>query len=266
MTTLTTDDALAVATTLDIQTLPSSLAIYPRHADYDQLAAAQQSALSQLRDRGVLDHSGDVRDDDLATALFTLAHPDRELIAHIVRGGDPSRDTMIRFCLARRGFQHAVAVRASEQLEVYPVWVDADPSTLARPLLSVLGPCPPADIAVCSAPTTELCRYLDAAQSGHTAGAAGLGLTESATAALGSALRQRRSVAEIVCYSHCDGIAVQSPAAVAIYDTADGRIIGGGSTTADGRTWTTLTPGSDHRLTQVIATLTESLPEGGWMP
>ncbi|MQY22481.1 ESX secretion-associated protein EspG [Nocardia macrotermitis] len=265
-TTLTTDGALAVAAALRIQTLPLALALHPRHTDHRELDAARDAALSDLRERGVLNSDDEVRDDELATALLTIAHPERQLVARILRGENPDADTMIRFCLARRGLDHAVAIRTDDTLEIASVWVDADPLTLTRPLLSALGPCEPAEIAVCSAPTDELRRFLDATDAGHTGGGYAPSLSEPAAAAIGSALRQRHSVAEIVCYSHRDGRAVRSPAAAAVYDTAAGRIVGGGSVTADGQTWTTLSPGSDHRLTQVIATLIESLPEGGWMP
>ncbi|WP_067667021.1 ESX secretion-associated protein EspG [Nocardia miyunensis] len=269
MTTLTTDGALAVAAALDIQTLPTALAVRPRHADHEQLVAARHTAVSDLRERGVLDRVGDLLDDDLATALFALARPESELSARIIRGDKAGGASVVRFCLVRRGREHAVAVRTGDELEVRTVWADDDPSALTRPLLTVLGPCPPADFPAFSAPTDELAQRLDTADgtdTGYAQAAYRLGIPDAAAVAFGAALCQRRSTAEIVCYSHRDGLAVRSPAAAAVYDTAAGRIIGGGSITADGRTWTTLAPGSDHRAAQVIATLIESLPEGRWMP
>ena len=271
MTILTADEMVAATAALDIQTLPTVLALYPRHTDHRQLATVQRAAVSHLHERHVVDRDGEIRDDDLATALFALARPERELVARIllgdtVSGYTTSSDTMIRFCLVRRGLDHAVAVRTGDKLDVHTVWADEDPMTLVRPLLTVLGPCPPADIPAFSAPTAELGRYLDAAIAGHTAAVSGLDVPEDAAVDLGSALRQGYSTAELVCYSHRDGVAVRSCAAAAVYDTAVGRIIGGGSVTADGQTWTTLAPGSDHRLAQVIAALIESLPEGRWMP
>ncbi|MBU3065402.1 ESX secretion-associated protein EspG [Nocardia sp. NEAU-G5] len=286
MATLTTDGILAVAAALDVQTLPTALAVRPRHTDHGQHAAARVAAEADLRERGVLDPVGDVRDDDLITALFALARPERQLIARIHRPGMPASgpeaaaernhaepagtphgpDTLIRFCLVRRGLEHAVAVRTGDELDVRTVWADEDPMTLARPLLAVLGPCPPADVPAFSAPTTDLQRCLDAAGTDYTAAAYGLGMPQDDAVTLGLALRQRHSIAEIVCYSHRDGLAVRSPAAAAVYDTSAGRIIGGGSVTAADQTWTTLAPGSDHRMAQVIAALVESLPEGRWMP
>ncbi|WP_216897439.1 ESX secretion-associated protein EspG [Nocardia alni] len=262
MTTLTTDGVLAVATALDIQTLPTALAVRPAHADAGQFAAAQLAAVSELHDRGVLDRAGDVLDEALTTALFALSRPERQLVARILPGGG----TMIRFCLVRRGFDHAVAIRTGDELDVRTVWADEDPMTLARPLLAALGPCPPADIPAFSVPSIDLRERLDDPDTDHADAVYHLGIPQDAAVAFGAALRRRHSTAEIVCYSHCDGLAVRSPAAAAVYDTAVGRIIGGGSVTADGQTWTTLAPGSDHRTAQVIAALIESLPEGRWMP
>ncbi|MBU3065199.1 ESX secretion-associated protein EspG [Nocardia sp. NEAU-G5] len=260
MATLTTDGMLAVASAVGIQTLPAALAIYPRHTDHERLAAAGAAATAELRECGVLDHAGEVRDDDLVAALFVLARPERELIARIRRDG-----TLIRVCLARRGLEHAIAVRTGGKLEVRTVWGDEDPVVLARQLLAVLGSRPPADIPVVRAPANDLQRRLDAATD-YADALYGLGMRDTDAVTLGVALRQAYSVAELVCYSHREGLAVRSPAAAAVYDTVAGRIIGGGNAAPDGQIWTTLAPGTDRRLAQVIAAQLEALPEGRWMP
>ncbi|MFI5779336.1 ESX secretion-associated protein EspG [Nocardia sp. NPDC051570] len=261
MTTLTTDAVLAVADALGVQTLPAVLALRPRHIEYTGLAAARAAAWPDLRDRGVFDHDGNVLDDDLATALFALARPDRQLVLRIRRGG-----TLHRVCLARRGLDHALAVRVGEELRVHTVWGDEDPEVLARPLLAALGSCPPADIPAFTAPTAELRQRFDHPETSHASAAYQLGMPEADAITLGSALRQWHSLAELVCYSHREGRAVRSPATAAVYDTAVGRIIGGGSIAPDGQAWTTLAPGSDRRLAHAIAAQIESLPEGRWMP
>jgi hypothetical protein len=261
MATLTTDGMLAVAAVLGVQTFPTVLGVRSRHTGRTELIAARDAAVADLSGRGILDRDGEVRDDELTSALFALARPERQLVARIRQP-----DGLIRFCLARRGLDHAVAVRTGDDLDIRTVWAGDDPATLARPLLTVLGSVAPADVPAFSAPTDELRERLDAPGADVTAAAYGLGMPEADAVTLGLALRERISTAELVCYSHRDGLAVRSAAAAAVYDTAAGRIIGGGSVTADGRSWTTLAPGTDGRLAQVITSLVESLPEGRWMP
>ncbi|MET7768242.1 ESX secretion-associated protein EspG [Nocardia sp. NPDC005366] len=261
MTTLTSDSVLAVADALGVQTLPAVLALRPHTADRARSAADRTTSLRDLRARGVLDDDGAVLDDELAAALFALARPDRQLVLRIRRDG-----TLRRMCLVRRGTDHAVAVRVGEQVRVRTVWGDEDPVALARPMLAELGPCAPADIPAFTAPTAELQQRLDEPGTDPASAAFRLGMPEAAAMDLGSALRQSNSVAELVCYSHRDGCATRSGATTAVYDTAVGRIIGGGSVAADGRAWTTLAPGSDRRLAHAVAAQIEALPEGRWMP
>ncbi|MBU3068080.1 ESX secretion-associated protein EspG [Nocardia sp. NEAU-G5] len=261
MTTLTSDGMLAVAASLGVQTLPTVLALRPRHTDHEEFAAARAATATALCERGVLDAGGDVLDDELTTALFTLARPDRQLVMRIRRD-----DTVTRLCLARRGLDHALAVRTADDLDVRAVWGDDVPATLARPLLTVLGPCPPADLLPFSVPTAELQERFDATDFSYADAAYRLGMPESDAVTLGLALRECRSVAELVCYSHGEARPVRAGASAAIYDTPAGRIIGSGSVAADGRAWTTLAPGGDGRLAQAIAALIEALPEGRWMP
>ncbi|MRH89369.1 ESX secretion-associated protein EspG [Nocardia sp. SYP-A9097] len=261
MTTLTSDAVLAVAHALGVQTFPAVLALRPGQIRHERLVAARAAVLPDLYERGVLDDDGNVLDDDLAAALSVLARPERQLVLRIRRG-----DALHRVCLARRGLDHAVAIRVGDELDVHTVWGDEDPEALARPLLAALGSCPPADIPVLTAATAELQRRFDAADAGHSSVAYSLGMAEADAVTLGSALRQWKSFAELVCYAHRDGRSERSPATAAVYDTAVGRIIGGGSVAADGQAWTTLAPGSDRRFAHVIAAQIESLREGRWMP
>ncbi|PXX61707.1 ESAT-6 protein secretion system EspG family protein [Nocardia tenerifensis] len=261
MATLTLDGALVVAESLGVQTFPSVLALRARHVDHASAAGAREAATLELRERGVLDGYGDVRDDELAGALFALARPERELVLRIRRGTE-----LHRVCLVRRGLDHAVAIRVGDELDIRPVWGDEDPELLARPLLDALGPAQPADIPTFRAPTDELRERLDAADNSATSAVYQLGLPEQDAITLGLALRQWTSLAELVCYAHADGAAVRSPATAAVYDTAAGRIIAGGSVAADGRAWTTLAPGTDRRLAHAVAAQIEALPQGRWMP
>ncbi|MGV9973788.1 ESX secretion-associated protein EspG [Nocardia beijingensis] len=261
MTILTAAATLTVAGALGVQTLPPVLALRPQHIDHAGFLAARTATLAELHADGVLDHDGNVLDDELAAALFVLAKPERQLVLRIRRDG-----AVRRVCLARRGFDHAVAVRTDDEVDVRTVWGDEDPVALARPLLAALGKCPPADVPVLTAPTAELRRRLD--DSGITQASAvyRTGMSESDAITLGMALRQCSAIAELVCYGYRDGSARRARAAAAVYDTAEGRIIAGGRGATDGQDWTTLAPGSDRRFAHVIVALIESLPEGRWMP
>ncbi|QIS02304.1 ESX secretion-associated protein EspG [Nocardia brasiliensis] len=261
MTTLTADGVFVAAAALGVQTFPPVLALRAGHSDQAGATAARTAAAQDLRARGVLDQAGDLRDDELAAALHVLARPERELVLRIRRGA-----ALHRVCLARRGFDHAVAVRIGDELELRSVWGDEDPELLARPLLDALGPAQPADVPTLRAPTDELRVRLDEPSSSPADACYRLGLPESAAVTLGYALGQWLSLAELVCYAHVDGVAVRAPATAAVYDTSVGRIVGGGTLAADGRAWTTLAPGSDRRLAQVVAAQIEALPQGRWMP
>ncbi|WP_342213049.1 ESX secretion-associated protein EspG [Nocardia neocaledoniensis] len=51
-----------------------------------------------------------------------------------------------------------------------------------------------------------------------------------------------------------------------VYPPARGGIVGAPMPAPDGQVWSTITPGTDHRLTQAVGALLEGLPGGGWRP
>lgn len=261
MTTLTNDGLLAVTGLLGVQTLPLVLAAGPRQDSAAGWAAAQRAALAELRSTGVVDSYGEV-DTDLATALHVLSQPERELVARIHTGAG-----VRRACLGRRGDQHAVATRVGDDFDVRPVWADATGTALVRPLLDVLGPCPPATTTSFSAPAAALRELLDnAGDSGeYTQALYNLGVEERAAIEFGLALSTCTAYSEIVAYAHGDGVTHRSAGAVVVYDTERGRLVAGPGTAPDGEVWSTFTPGSDHRLAQAVTALVHSLPVGGWM-
>ncbi|MEV0770614.1 ESX secretion-associated protein EspG [Nocardia salmonicida] len=264
MTTLTVDGVLTVANILGVQVLPPVLAVRNTHRTPGRFAAARAATLSDLRADGVLDDEHTVVDDDLAAAFAVLARPERALVLRLRRA-----KAMTRVCLARRGFAHAIAIRAGDGLDVRSVWGDEDPVELAKPLVGVLGRCPPADVPTLTAPTDDLRARFDDPAIDHAEAAYHLGLSERDATTLGLALRERTALGELVCYHNGEGTtawASRAPATAAVYDTPAGRVIAGGRIAEDGRAWTTLAPGSDRRLVQVIAAIIESLPTGRWMP
>jgi hypothetical protein len=260
MTTMTEDALTVAAELLQIPALPVVLALEPRHETIAAARAAHEAALSTLRGRGLVDEYGDVAT-DVASALFTLAQPDRQLVARSF-----GQSGIRRVCLARRGGNHALAVRDGDDIDIREVWADDDPATLARTLGSALGRLPAADIPPFRAPAAEIVERLNAAtdSADFTDVAYHFGAAGREAVDFGMAMSTCRTHTEIVCYGEDSTTTV---GAVAVYDTDCGRILAAPDRShADTQAWITFAPGSDHRLGQAIATLIEALPGGRWMP
>ncbi|MGF6889168.1 hypothetical protein ABIA39_008546 [Nocardia sp. GAS34] len=263
MTTLTTDDLLVLADRLGVQTLPLVLSVGPRQDSFDDWAVAQRRAMLSLVGVGVVDADGEV-DPELAAALHTLAQPERELVARVFTGEPGST----RICLARRGEQHALAVRAGDTFDIRPVWSGDSGAAVLRPMLDALGPCPPAEVTAFSVVSADLAERLDRAETStdYTDAVYALGVAERDATVYGLAFASCRAYAEIVVYAHLDGVTTRPPGAVVIYDTGHGRIVAAPGAAPDQQIWSTVTPGTDHRIAQAIAALIESLPGGRWLP
>ncbi|MFQ6324606.1 ESX secretion-associated protein EspG [Nocardia sp. CWNU-33] len=263
MPTLTNDGLLVVSGLLGVQTLPLVLGVGPQQDSVDAWQAAQQEALSGLRGAGLVDRYDEV-DNDLAGALRVLAQPDRELVARIYTEAGP-----IRVCLARRGAEHALATRTGNGIDVRTTWADGGGAALARPVLTALGACVPAPIASFSALADDLRARFDGAStsSDFTQALYTLGVADQHDAIeFGLAMSTCFAHAEIVAYANNDGATTRSSGAVAVYDTARGRIVASPGAAQDLRVWSTFTPGSDHRIAQAVSALIDSLPGGRWMP
>ncbi|WP_019929517.1 ESX secretion-associated protein EspG [Nocardia sp. BMG111209] len=261
MTTLTNDSLLALAGHLGVQTLPLVLAASPRQDTYEAWSAAQARAIAELTADRLIDRHGDV-EPEIATSLFVLAQPERELVARII-----AEDKQIRVCLARRGAAHTLAVRQGDSYDIRPIWADGSSESLARPILDVLGPSTAADVVNVSAPATDLRDRLDGAagSAGYADALYGLGVEDRDATAYGLALDSCHRHTELVAYAHADGVIDRSPAGVVVYDTARGRIVAAPGVAADQQIWATLAPGTDHRIGQAIRGLIESLPGGRWL-
>lgn len=262
MTTMTNDGMLAIADRLGVQTLPLTLSLAPQQDSYDEWAVAQRRATAALVRSGVIDGHGEV-DSELAAAVHTLAQPDRELVARIY-GATPGPR---RICLARRGEAHALAVRAGDTFDVQPVWEDGSGRSLVRSLLAMLGPGKPAEVVNFSAPSADLSERLDSARDSADYADAiyALGVADRDATAYGMAFAACHTYAEIVVYAQADGTTTRPPGAVAIYDTERGRIVAAPGIAPDQQVWSTVTPGTDHRVAQAISGLIETLPGRRWL-
>ncbi|MBB5912846.1 hypothetical protein BJY24_001713 [Nocardia transvalensis] len=262
MTVVTNDGLLVLAERLGVQTLPLVLSIGPQQDSFDEWTVAQRRAATALTGAGVIDGHGEV-DPDLAATLHTLSQPDRELVARVFTAGARP----VRICLARRGEQCALAVRTEDDVDITSVWADEPAAALMRPVFDALGACPPAEVANFSALSDDLAERLDAAKTSadYADAVYALGVATHDATAYGLAFASCHAYAEIVAYDHDDGITTRPPGAVVIYDTGRGRIVAAPNAAPDQRVWSTVTPGTDHRVAQAISALIESLPGGRWM-
>lgn len=263
MTMLTNDGVLALAERLGIQTMPLVLAIAPQQPTYQEWTDAQREVLTELTGSGLIDGYGEVAP-ELAQAMHTLAQPDRELVARIHRAGSEP----IRLCLARRADQHALAERIGDRIEIGTAWSDESGSALTTRLLRTLGPGEPADVAAFCALADDLADRLSTARTSADFADAvyALGVAERDATRYGLAFESCRAYAEIVAYAHVDGVTTRTPCAAVVYETGRGRIVVAPGAAPDLRVWSTVTPGTDHRVAQAISGLIEILPGGRWLP
>ncbi|MFD3507581.1 ESX secretion-associated protein EspG [Nocardia sp. NPDC058666] len=261
MTTLTNDGVLVLARQLGVQTLPLVLAVSPQQDSHSDLTLAHERARVDLIAQRVIDPNGDV-EPDIADAMFTLAQPDRELAMRIF--GD---DGSVRVCVARRGENHAVAVRRDGSLELRSIWTDGSGESLARPLIEALGPSEAASVVNFSALSVDLGERFDTAITSEDYASAvySFGVEDTQATAYGLALASCHAYAEVVAYAYSDGATDRSPGAAVVYDTGRGRIVVAPGVAPDQQVWSTLSPGTDHRFAQAISGLIDRLPGGRWL-
>lgn len=261
MTTLTNDGVLALAKQLGVQTLPLVLSVAPQQDSHHELALAQERARADLIAHRVLDADGDV-ESETAEAIFVLAQPDRELAMRVF-----TAEGQVRACVARRGESHAYAIRRGDNVELRSLWSDGSAASLARPILDALGSSAAAEVVNFSALASDLRERLDAARTSEEYASAvyGFGVEENEAKEYGLALASCHAYAEVVAYAYADGVTDRSPGAVVVYDTARGRIAAAPGVASDQQVWSTLTPGTDHRIAQAISALIDRLPGGRWL-
>ena len=264
---LSQDQIDYLASILDLQTWPSVLAVGPRHEFVYQREKAWAVAASNLYAAGLLTDDPDPAvgvsvTEAVAEALAILSRPDvfLEIRCH--------HDTSTRrMCLARRGDHHVLASSTESGLlfRDIPIGTDADVGQLVARLLD---PSDAAQVSQVSVSADELQRRLDGAQSAadysDALHAMGVAAADAATYA----------VAFDTCCGHTEIVAIEcaagrmrrSAGAVAVYDTARGRIVAGPSMSPDGQIWSTLSPGTGYRISQAVSLLMETLPARRWLP
>lgn len=198
----------------------------------------------------------------LGTAMRALSAPDRTIDVRTFT------DTGVRrMCLARAGHHHALAVRDAAHVRLRLVDLH-EAGALGSLLQRELGECAPCSFVAWSNPTDEFTDRLGRCRTGMetTDALHALGASPSDAVAISRAFASCRARTEIVAIAHDDGVLTQSSGAVAVFDTGKGRIVSSPSKSLDGRLWTTLSPGTGHRITQAIGLLIETLPDARWFP
>ena len=166
-----------------------------------------------------------------------------------------------RVAVVRQGGQCISARRVSNEIVLESIEGEASLSAAATTLLRHLPAAPTAEISPVGA---RLDAASEALSGAHDAALLSdrirtLGADTRTAMVLGSALSSRLAFAEIVYYSldsEADLIS-RCPAAVAVFYTKRGRIVGAPSASPTGEVWTTLKAGSDHAVKQAIGQLVE---------
>jgi hypothetical protein len=251
---VTDDELQVVASRVGVQALPVVLGIRPRHSTETALIEAADHATRALTDRGLI-HDGEARP-ELATLLRALQRPDRELAMRLV-----TPDGIAGVAVVRQGAQCISARRVANEIVLEVVQGEASLSAAAQALVRHLPASAAAEISPVGAPLDAA----DEALSGTHDSAVlsdrirALGAEPRTAMLLGSALASRLAFAEIVYYAldaDADLIS-RCPAAVGVFYTKRGRIVGAPSASPSGQLWTTLKAGSDHAIKQAIGQLVE---------
>lgn len=260
---LSADEIQVVGQRVGIQGFPTVLAIRPRYDTEALLSEAFDRATGTLAARGVI--SNGTVDADLVDLLHVLHRPDRELALRLV-----TPDGMARVSVVRRGARLASARRVGNELTLSAIDGDVGLGAAAAALVAELPAAAAAQLTPVGAPLTELSERLsgthDSAQLADSIRA--LGADAQAAMMLGSALASRVAFAEIVCDARSteDDLVARVPAAVAVFYTKRGRIVGAPSASPSGQLWSTLKPGSDHAISTAIGQLVELAPDGWGTP
>jgi EspG family len=258
--TLTDDQLRVAASRVGVYDLPTVLLSRPRYSTVDRREAAFDRAARELLSRNLI-IDGSVHP-ELAIVLQALQRPDRELAMRVV-----TPDGTARISVVRRGTLCVLARRIGDEILLRIIGHSIELPDAAAALLAELPQGRPADIQAIGAPLCEMVECLtgthdavDLADRIRT-----LGAEQHAALLLGTTLASRQAFAEVVYFAlaHGEDRISRGPAAVALFYTKRGRVIGAPSASPTGELWTTLKAGSDHAFAQAIGQLV-GLAEEGW--
>lgn len=254
------DELQVIGARLGNEEFPAVLGVRPRYGTVDALTEALDHATASLVARGLI-VDGAVAP-GLIPLLQALRRPQRELAARLV-----TPEGIARISLVRRGNSAVLARRVKQEIVVRVIDGGPDLAAVTRTLIGELPRAEAAQISPVGAPLETLSQKLlgthDAAQLADRIRT--LGAEPRTAMVLGSALASRAAFAEIVYYAvdFDQDRLTRRPAAVGVFYTKRGRIVGAPSASPTGQLWSTLKPGSDHSIAQAIKQLVE-LSQEAW--
>ncbi|ORA36236.1 ESX secretion-associated protein EspG [Mycobacterium aquaticum] len=256
---LTDDELHTLGIRLGIADFPVVLAMRPRHGTIGALERAYDAAGRSLTSRGLLSTGGVLP--ELADLVQVLRRPSRELALRLV-----TPDGLARVCVAQTGSLGVSARRIGNSVTLRTLGSRCGVAELIRAVLVELPAAGPASVDGFGAPTVELTECL---HGGHDATyltdrLRALGAGHQVALVLGAAFASRIAFGEIVCHAldpSADRV-TRTPGAVGVFYTRRGRLVSAPSVSPTGQLWTTIKPGSDHRVAQAVSQLAELVPAG----
>jgi EspG family len=257
--TLTEDELQGLALRLGIREFPTVLAVRPCHTFVDPGDAAAERANRDLLSRNLI-VEGDVHE-ELVPVLRALQRPEREFAMRLVTPEGTARITVVQ-----RESLAVLARRIGDDISVRILGHGIDVRDMSSALLIELPQARQADIEDVGAPLPELSECLSGTHDSIVLAdrIRALGADSRAAMLLGTALASRQAFAEVVYYALRDdeGRISRSPAAVGVFYTKRGRIVGVPSASPSGQLWATVKAGSDHAVVDAIGRLVELCDEG----
>jgi hypothetical protein len=257
---LTDDQLRVVALRAGMYDLPTVLTSRSRHRTIAARETAYERAARDLFARNMI--VGGAVHPELVLVLQALHRPDRELAMRMV-----TPDGIARISVARRGTLCVLARRIADEIVLRTVGHGVELRDAASALLAELPRAKPADVHPVAAPLHELVESLTGTNASVDLAdrIRALGIEPHAAMLLGAALSSRQAFGEIVYYALADAEdrISRGPAAVGVFYTKRGRVIGVPSVSPTGQLWSTLKSGSNHALGQGISQLVE-LADESW--
>lgn len=240
-----------VVDSLGVVDTPVVLDVFPRYDDAAERAAGLERGRVGLVDDGLLLDGRLHR--DIEVWMRILEQPRWYISARLVTRPYDDTGPILRACVATNPSGSVLAVRDADTLRLRSAT-----DNVARALLDALGGGQGLSFAGISAPTDLLAEALDASPTDVHSTAARLrhiGVEKDAAHDVASAMSTCSAHAEITSVTIEDGNRTADQHPVAFFDTRRGRILATSSTAADGRLWSSLSPGTDAKVAWALSEL-----------